>query len=231
MLSHKYGNVFLPERIESEEFEKLNLEITSNISLREDLKDNLISKLDSQLVVTNFDLLKFCYELDNNSIPARYRLKGLDKILKEYDDSLDYKSSQLVFDIVGNLLRTGATLLKNKKIITEIEHDRYFVSVTEKEIYKGLISAKNLNNNVLLFKRNIVDLENMIEDALKSENDKIKKIAKFKRYVDLNANNRIDTETQNRLDKLKNTKIVQCDGMKIEGDDKNVFEFNVILLN
>ena len=231
MLSHKYGNVFLPERIESEEFEKVYLEISSNLDIKEDLKENLIRKFTSQLIRTNFDLLKFCYELDNNSIPARYRLKGLDKIIKDYDDSVDYSTSQIIFDVVGNLLRIGATMLTTKDMLTEIEHDRYFVSVTEKEIFKGLISAKSLNNNVLFFKRNIVDIEEMLENAVKSDADKSKKIAKFKRYVDLNSDNRIDKETQKRLDKLKDTKIVQCDGMKMDGSDKNMFEFNVSLLD
>jgi len=231
LLSHKYGNVFLPERIESEEFEKVYLEISSNLDIKEDLKENLIRKFTSQLIRTNFDLLKFCYELDNNSIPARYRLKGLDKIIKDYDDSVDYSTSQIIFDVVGNLLRIGATMLTTKDMLTEIEHDRYFVSVTEKEIFKGLISAKSLNNNVLFFKRNIVDIEEMLENAVKSDADKSKKIAKFKRYVDLNSDNRIDKETQKRLDKLKDTKIVQCDGMKMDGSDKNMFEFNVTLLD
>jgi len=125
-------------------------------------------------------------------------------------------------------MRAGADALKNKKMLTDMEHDRYFVSVTEKEIFEGLITAKNLSNNVLLFKRNITDIDEALKEAVNSGADKSKKIAKLKRYVDLNSDNRIDTETRNRLEKLKNTKIVQCEGMKSEGNEKNIFEFDVI---
>ncbi len=227
LLSHKYGNIFLPERIESEEFKKIHLEISSDPKINDVLNENLILKLANQTVKNNLDLLQFCYELDNNSIPARYRLKSLDKIIKDYDDSLDYSTSQHVLDIVGSLMRAGADALKNKKMLTDMEHDRYFVSVTEKEIFEGLITAKNLSNNVLLFKRNITDIDEALKEAVNSGADKSKKIAKLKRYVDLNSDNRIDTETRNRLEKLKNTKIVQCEGMKSEGNEKNIFEFDV----
>ena len=37
------------------------------------------------------------------------------------------------------------------------------MSVTEKEIYNGILNAKNLANNVLFFEREIVDIEQNIQ--------------------------------------------------------------------
>ena len=98
--------------------------------------------------------------------------------------------------------------------------------MTEKEIYKGLIKAKDLGNNVVFFKRNIRDITTKIDDA-KNATDKSKLFAKFKRYIDLNNDNRIDEEICKRLDTLKNKKILECSGMSKEGVDKNIFEFDV----
>ena len=136
MLSHKYGNIFCPERIESEEFEKIEDQLKLVASEQKtDLNEYLIQKLNvntaSTCVKTDHDLLRVCYEVDQNSVPARYRLKALDKIIKDYDGSTDYEISQIILDLVGDALRMGANLLRSKNMFTNEEYERYFVSGTE----------------------------------------------------------------------------------------------------
>lgn len=37
------------------------------------------------------NMLEFCYELDDNETPARYRLKHIDKIIQNYQENVKLK--------------------------------------------------------------------------------------------------------------------------------------------
>jgi hypothetical protein len=76
------------------------------------------------------------------------------------------------------------------------------VSVTEKEIFNGLLKAKNRNNNVLYFEREIEGLEESI-----AENPEL-----CGRFIDLTSEKKVDKAAKNLLDKLKNEKIKACLG-------------------
>lgn len=83
--------------------------------------------------------------------------------------------------------------------------------VTEKEIYNGIIRAKNVENNALCFIREIDDIhENLNEN-----------VNLLKRYIDLNEKNEIDREANDLLEELKSNKISKslC--------QENIFKFNV----
>lgn len=83
--------------------------------------------------------------------------------------------------------------------------------MTEKEIYKGIIDAKNIKNNVLYFQRDIED----IDDNL------IQNLSQIKRYVELDKNNKIDSSVKSLLDDLKYKDIPS------KLTESNIFRFNV----
>ena len=65
--------------------------------------------------------------------------------------------------------------------------------MTEKEFFNGVLNAKNINDNAIIFLREIEDIENIIEqnpDLAAS-------------YIDLNENKNIDKESKKQLDCLK----------------------------
>jgi hypothetical protein len=78
------------------------------------------------------NLFEFCYELDENEIPARYRLVHLEKVFQNFS----YSPKNPVFEKVwgkietklGNILRTIATRCKEKKLFNQTQCERFFVS-------------------------------------------------------------------------------------------------------
>ena len=83
--------------------------------------------------------------------------------------------------------------------------------VTEKEIFNGIINAKNVPNNVLLFIREIEDV--------KEYKDVDKSIAW--RYIDVDDNNEIEESAQSLLNDLKNSKLSK------KVPEANTFRFRV----
>ena len=104
-----------------------------------------------------------------------------------------------------------ANICFEKSLFTKTQHERYFVSVTEKEIFNGILNAKNVPNNVLLFVREIEDI--------KEYKDIDKSFAW--RYIDVDDNNQIDESAQTLLDELKNKKILK------KVPETNIFRFKV----
>lgn len=93
----------------------------------------------------------------------------------------------------------------------------FFFQVTEKEIFNGILRAKNVDRNVLYFEREIEDLDENID----------KNVNMAKRFTELDDNNCVDSEIRNLLDKLKNEKIpsklaeTNMFKFKVKWDDKN----------
>ena len=104
LLSHRYGARCLPTRIVADEYTKLLNEIKSheddydlsfvytNQKKRENdekeveaAKDNEETKKEVSVDMDVTNLLEHCYELDENEIPARLKLKHLDKIFNNYN--------------------------------------------------------------------------------------------------------------------------------------------------
>ena len=93
MLSHRYGTVCLPTRIVKTEFEKLKNEINK---MQIDVTFSYKFKEES-IEIEN--IMEYCYELDNNEDPARYRLKYLYKIFPKINRKviLSFKEFKLFF--------------------------------------------------------------------------------------------------------------------------------------
>lgn len=233
------------------------------------------------------NLILDCYELDHNERPNRYRLKYIDKIIKNFNSKVSNRSifclnrsKMLKFDSsillilgqellkclgmagtrtlpiqasdnitnmlwisfckneieqkLGNSIRTIVDSCLAKKTLNKTQHERYFVSgkmpnvtysgrrmqsdwsnlcfqVTEKEIYNGILNAKNVENNVLCFIREIEDV--------KDYKDIDRPIAW--RYIDVDSQNEIDHSAQDLLNDLKFNKVLK------KVPDSNVFRFKV----
>ena len=80
-MSHRYGYRCLPERILAKEYDILKSELES-------LKENIDLTFEYNLKDKPYKLeniFEACYELDDNEMPARYRLKHLEKMFKDYN--------------------------------------------------------------------------------------------------------------------------------------------------
>lgn len=83
--------------------------------------------------------------------------------------------------------------------------------MTEKEIFKGILTAKNVPNNVLFFNRNITDIKEKIKDNASLAG----------KFIELNKSNEPDEEVMGLLDNLKNKKIPGA------LPSSNIFNFDV----
>lgn len=151
-MSHRYGSRGLPTRIIAQEFDLLRNELksTRESDLAFELKDET-----EQRVFKVDDILSYCYLLDENEIPARYRLQHLEKILENYNDKVIFLSflsstTKIIFPLknstviskdpihaerwskietkLGNILRLAADGCFSKNLINTIQRERYFVS-------------------------------------------------------------------------------------------------------
>ena len=86
-LSHKYGARCLPTRIIADEFEIMRKEMKNHAEL--DFRFEA-THLGSAIRMEN--LIEDCYVLDENEIPARYRLKYISSIISTYDSSVSLKT-------------------------------------------------------------------------------------------------------------------------------------------
>jgi hypothetical protein len=158
LLSHRYGARCLPTRIVADEYKLLCQEIKPNLDdydmsfvyanqkkraekeEQEEMKDESKTeekksedKEEKKEVSVDMDvsnLMEHCYELDENEIPARFKLKHLDKIFQQYNpkDPIFDKVWTKIEQKLGNILRKVADVCFQKKLITPVQHERYFVS-------------------------------------------------------------------------------------------------------
>ena len=138
-MSHRYGSRALPTRILRKEYDILQNELNKI----EDIDKSFKYEYTSQLTTPNTDqknkksktiefnnLIEDCYELDDNEIPARFKLKYLDKLFPGLDqkDPAFGKLWQNVESKLGHLLKTAAEICFRKELINRTEYERYFVS-------------------------------------------------------------------------------------------------------
>ncbi len=148
-MSHRYGFRSLPERVIAQEYELLRNQL-ENFKHEIDLSFKYNKEENASLDIEN--IFEFCYELDGNENPARYRLKHLEKVFSNYNQkvcfhlkSLIYLATFLtqsilfkdpVFEKVwnkielklGNVLRKIAEKCYELKLINQTQYERFFVS-------------------------------------------------------------------------------------------------------
>lgn len=96
-LSHRYGSITLPTRIIKEEYELFANNIEKNkdkidLTFKYDNADdtNLMDSKETRPIIDITNLFSECYELDENEIPSRYKLKHLDRLLPGFQDNVNY---------------------------------------------------------------------------------------------------------------------------------------------
>lgn len=187
-LSHKYGTRMLPTNILDSEFEILKQEINSSDNNRyidllkyENKENNL--KLDN--------ILDYCYKKDENVTPNRYCLLSKNKLIPINSDN-NWDELQVKLSV---LLRKVANACFKKEKITSEQKLNYYASVTEKEVIEGILKSTNIDDNVLVFIREINDIET--SEVINSN----KSLAR--RFIDLDNDGNIDLEAKELLDDLK----------------------------
>ncbi len=114
-------------------------------------------------------------------------------------------------------MRNAATICFHNQFISKTEYERYFVSITEKEIFNGILRASKENNvadNVLYFEREIEDIGFYVDTNPGLAG----------KFIDLDEDKKIDQSAKVLLDTLKHQKI----GSKLPGS--NTFKFKVTVL-
>ena len=85
-MSHRYGSWCLQTNIKSSEFEILQNELKS------DDYDKTFSHVEKErdVEISTDNMLDFCYRLDENETPCRYRLKNIDILIPNYKENVNY---------------------------------------------------------------------------------------------------------------------------------------------
>ena len=123
-----YGKRCLPTRILTKEYEILREELSC---IKESNEINLeFESISDKRQLNIKNLFEECYELDENEIPSRYKLKMLEKIIPTYNEK-DPECDKIWSKIekkLGNILRKAADICLKKERFSVTEHERYFVS-------------------------------------------------------------------------------------------------------
>lgn len=132
LIGQKYGLRPVPTSISVKEFEILNNEL-QNI-LKEDLSIKYIPTNDSSQIYQIDNIMTECYKLDINSIPNRYRILPISRIIPTFNaEVLEVKNNSRTFwemvktKLLYSLRLAADSAFKNKSIDSVIK-DRYFVS-------------------------------------------------------------------------------------------------------
>ncbi|XP_022788384.1 NACHT domain- and WD repeat-containing protein 1-like [Stylophora pistillata] len=145
-LGQKYGYRPFPVKIHVAEFEKLL---------------NAVDKQDDAA------LLKHWFWRDDNSVPAQYLLQPITSLLPHYRDYANEESRKkasaewwTAFERMQVILRVAA----DKALDNEAERHKYYMSVTEDEIRRGIINATGKDNHCFWFRRVITDISDFVTD-------------------------------------------------------------------
>ncbi|CAF1483626.1 unnamed protein product [Rotaria sp. Silwood1] len=140
LLSHRYGSRPIPAQIRASLFELLKETVCN------EQNENNEGKLLTQW-----------YQLDTNSIPPTYILKNISSIIPNFlsKNTDEIKQADKEWKKINNCLRqclrqAAETCLQQGQI-TEIDYDEFFISITEKEIINGILSAEDANERTLFF--------------------------------------------------------------------------------
>jgi len=101
LLSHRYGACVLPTRILANEYEIIRNELDAikdqfDLTYKFDEREYLETQNADEEERTSYrmieieNIFEFCYELDENEKPERYRLKYLEKIIPDYKEKVTY---------------------------------------------------------------------------------------------------------------------------------------------
>ena len=110
-MSHRYGTRCLPTRILAKEYEILRKE---SQALQQSNEIDLSFEYESGRNISFDDVFQECYELDENEIPARFKLKFIERIIPNYNEKVIF---ELFLKVVGhfNFMSYALRILYVKK--------------------------------------------------------------------------------------------------------------------
>ncbi|XP_043946656.1 NACHT domain- and WD repeat-containing protein 1 [Protopterus annectens] len=180
LIGNRYGYRPIPRVIQQEEFDVLYSNLRSDDS--------------------STTLLKEWYWMDENAVPPVYVLQPIDTKLSHYNDKNPVNQQQHEHDVkawktiesqLAKLLRSAALTAANRGTLSEEQKHQYFKSVTEKEIDRGLLSARKRGVYAMIFLREIKNLDENAKDQRSSM------------FIDTKEDGNIDSEAQQLLSGLK----------------------------
>ncbi|GFS28081.1 NACHT and WD repeat domain-containing protein 1 [Elysia marginata] len=175
----KYGSRTLPNAIPVTEF-RLFRRIASWLQLK-------------------FEIVEKWYLLDTNTVPHVYRMLPITALLPFYGNlnpvnqgmqKVHQQNWECDERNMRNVLRKVAIVAVQQNKITEQESSKYFISVTENEIQKGIYTYSEVQNHVIYFERTLININ--LQDKM------------AKRYTDMTKNGELDEEVQELRDRMKN---------------------------
>ncbi|CAF1235202.1 unnamed protein product [Adineta steineri] len=177
-LCQKYGYRPLPTKIEEGEFSKV-----ISVSSTEDAA-----------------LLKQWYKLDSNNIPSLFCLQPVSSIFTNFTNRahprLMEEDQSSWWETMGKLnraVRVAALELYKQGLFTAHDNHRYNWSVTEQEVVRGILNAKDIVEHTLAFFRHI---DNINIDLLRHS----------MKFIDITAK-KVDVEAQNMLSDLRDVRV------------------------
>ncbi|XP_060597437.1 NACHT and WD repeat domain-containing protein 2-like [Ruditapes philippinarum] len=196
-LGQKYGYRPIPTHIDADEFNML--------------RDCIQNEADE------LELIDVWYRRDYNTIPAVYILQPISSILTNFNNKrkkrLMETDRKTWWDILGRLqriLRKAAQVLFIAKKFDREQMHNYFMSVTEREITRGILKAKNVKDHCLAYVR---EIENINITLLRFAE-------KFIKFVDISDRN-VDGDAQKMLKTLRDDKL------PAKMPDSNIVRFKV----
>ncbi|CAF4551274.1 unnamed protein product [Rotaria sp. Silwood1] len=177
-LGQKYGYRPLPTKIEEAEFRMI-----ISVSNKEDAK-----------------LLNQWYKLDQNNLPSLYCLQPVSSIFTNFTNRahprlMEEDQSQW-WETMGKLnraVRVAALALLQQGQFTSQDNHRYNWSVTEQEVVRGILNAKDREDHTLAFFRHI-------------ENINVGLLRHSMKFIDI-ASKQVDIEAQRMLSDLRDVRV------------------------
>lgn len=196
LIGQKYGYRPFPPTINAREFETI--------------RDELVAS------GHDVDLLDRWFKRNTNVTSAVYNLQPISSILPNYanksDETLQQSANEewaRVHKSLQHLLRSGVQSCVESGKLSEVNKDKYFISVTEYEIEKGMLEVEDACQNCLCFVRDITNLEINCTHP------------EARKYLDIvDGSDIVDVEAQNLLAVLQNEKI-----SKVLKDERNLEYF------
>ncbi|CAC5407383.1 unnamed protein product [Mytilus coruscus] len=152
----RYGFRPIPVEIDKEEFDT-------------------IKKLAEKNSLSDTKLLDIWYLLDENAIPPLYILQPIRSQFKFFGDhscgceeqrANDYMGWSKTFKSLQTVLRKAVTLACKAKQLSKDKLHKYFYSVTEIEVNKGILTAKEPNLHTSTYQRDLHGLD-ITDDTIK----------------------------------------------------------------
>ncbi|CAD5113598.1 DgyrCDS2759 [Dimorphilus gyrociliatus] len=200
LIGNRYGFQPFPHHIESTEF-------------------SIIKEEAKILCPDDVGLLDDWFKECTNTIPPVYVLQPITSRLEHYNNLDSDKEKeraehiakwQEVFKKLRSILRQSAQAAFDKKLLDESNRIRYFLSVTENEIERGLLNVDNADEKSLCYVRELHGLKENIDFSTAS------------RFIDIDSNKRVpDNSSLHFRTKLATERIP----LKLQG--KNIREYKL----